>query len=107
MRETWVESLGWEEPLEEGMATHSCILAWKIPMDRGAWWAIAHGVIDLDMTEQACACTHTQPANNPPNDASVLDSWLNKMTSVIVRSAHLFIFLKSSKYKKEQLGSWG
>ena len=29
--ETWVQSLGWEEPLEEGMATHSSILAWKIP----------------------------------------------------------------------------
>ena len=43
MRETWVESLGWEEPLEEGMATHSCILAWKIPMDRGAWQATVHG----------------------------------------------------------------
>ena len=32
MRETWVESLGWENPLEEGMATHSSILVWRIPM---------------------------------------------------------------------------
>ena len=31
MRETWVRSLGWEDPLEEGMATQSSILAWKIP----------------------------------------------------------------------------
>ena len=31
MWETWVQSLGWEDPLEEGMATHSSILAWKIP----------------------------------------------------------------------------
>ena len=31
MRETWVRSLGWEDPLEEGMATHSSILAWRIP----------------------------------------------------------------------------
>ena len=31
MRETWVQSLGWEDPLEEGMATHSSTLAWKIP----------------------------------------------------------------------------
>ena len=44
MRETWVSSLGWEDPLEEGMATHSSILAWRIPMDREAWWAIVHGV---------------------------------------------------------------
>ena len=42
--ETWVRTLGWEDPLEEGMATHSRILAWRIPMDRGAWWAIVHGI---------------------------------------------------------------
>ena len=39
IRETWVQSLGWEEPLEEGMAIHSNILAWRILMDRGAWQA--------------------------------------------------------------------
>ena len=44
MRETWVWYLGWEDPLEEGMATHSSILAWRIPTDRGAWRAIVHGV---------------------------------------------------------------
>ena len=31
MRETWVQSMGWEDPLEKGMATHSSILAWRIP----------------------------------------------------------------------------
>ena len=36
MQETWVQSLGWEDPLEEAMATHFSILAWRIPMDRGA-----------------------------------------------------------------------
>ena len=36
MQETWVQFLGWEDPLEEGMAIHSNILAWRIPMDRGA-----------------------------------------------------------------------
>ena len=44
MWETWVRSLGWEDPLEEGMVTHSSILAWRIPMDRGAWRATVHGV---------------------------------------------------------------
>ena len=44
MWETWVRSLGWEDSLEEGMATHSSILAWRIPMDRGAWQATVHGV---------------------------------------------------------------
>ena len=44
MRETCVRSLGWEDLLEEGMMTHSNILAWGIPMDRGAWPATVHGV---------------------------------------------------------------
>ena len=42
--ETWVHFQGWEDPLEEGIATHSSILAWKIPMDRGAWHTPVHGV---------------------------------------------------------------
>ena len=42
--ETWVLSLGWEDPLEEGMATDSSIVAWRIPTDRGAWWAMVRGV---------------------------------------------------------------
>ena len=44
MRETWVQSLGWEDPLEEGMMTHTSSRARRIPMDRGAWWATVHGV---------------------------------------------------------------
>ena len=44
--ETWVPSLSGEDPLEEGMATHSTILAWRIPIDRGAWWATVWGVSD-------------------------------------------------------------
>ena len=42
--ETWVRSLGWKDALKEGMATHSSILAWRIHMDREAWWAKVHGV---------------------------------------------------------------
>ena len=44
MQEIWVQSLSREDGLEEGVATHSSILAWRIPMDRGAWWATVHGV---------------------------------------------------------------
>ena len=64
MQDTWVQSLGWEGPLEKGMSTHSSILAWKIPYspwgqgydnslqysclenpkDRGAWQSTVHGV---------------------------------------------------------------
>ena len=44
MQETWVRSLGWEDSLEEGMATHSSILAWRLLMDRGAWRVTVHEV---------------------------------------------------------------
>ena len=43
MQETPVRFLGQEDPLEEGMATHPSILAWRIPMDSGAWQATVHG----------------------------------------------------------------
>ena len=36
MQEIWVQSLGWEDPLKEGMATYSSILAWRIPMDQSS-----------------------------------------------------------------------
>ena len=44
MQERQVRSLGQEDPLEEEMATHSSILAWRMPMHRGVWWATVHGV---------------------------------------------------------------
>ena len=44
MRETWFQSLGWEDSLKKGMATQSSILAWRIPMDRGAWQAPVHRI---------------------------------------------------------------
>ena len=53
MQKTWVQSLGWEDPLKDGMATHSSILAWRIPMDRGVW-----GNKELDMTELPSTAHH-------------------------------------------------
>ena len=44
MQETPVRFLGWEDPLEEDMATHSSLLAWRIPMDKGAWQVTVYGV---------------------------------------------------------------
>ena len=50
MQETQVQSLGWEDPLEKEMATHSSILAWEIPWS-GAWQVTVHGVTkELDMS---------------------------------------------------------
>ena len=43
VQETWVRFLGWEDPLEEGMAARSSTLAWRIPIDRGAWQATVLG----------------------------------------------------------------
>ena len=62
MQETWVGSLGWKDPLEEGIATHSSILARRIPMDRGSWGATVYGVTksQTQLSDQAQhACTHT------------------------------------------------
>ena len=59
MHETWVQSLGWEDLLEEGMVTHSSILVWRTPMDRGARRATVHGVIK-SWTQQSGWSTHTQ-----------------------------------------------
>ena len=47
MQEAWVRSLGWEDPLEKGKATHSSILAWRIP-----WTVLVHGVTKLYTAER-------------------------------------------------------
>ena len=54
MWKTWVQSLDCEDPLEEGMAAHFSILAWRIPMDRGAWQATysPQGRKESDTAEQ-------------------------------------------------------
>ena len=59
MRETWVQSLGWEDPLEKGKATHSSILAQKSPWGRK----------ESDMTERLNTCT-------PPIDNRDQELWL-------------------------------
>ena len=45
-QDTWVQSLGWEDPLDKEMATHSCL---ENPTDRGSWWTTVHGIaLELD-----------------------------------------------------------
>ena len=55
MQETQVQSLSGEDPLEKEIATHSSILTWKNPMDRGAWWVIVQGIAKI----QTQLNTHT------------------------------------------------
>ena len=54
----WLQSLGWEDLLEQGTATHSSILDWRIPMDRGAWWAGVHRVAKSGTRPSDLAHTH-------------------------------------------------
>ena len=56
--ETWVQFLAGEDPLEAGMTTCSSNLAWRILMDRGAWWAIVSPCDhkESDLTEQLSTC---------------------------------------------------
>ena len=51
MREIWVPPLGWEDPLEKEMATHSRILAWRIPWTEEPGGLQSMGVLESDMTE--------------------------------------------------------
>ena len=59
--DTWntVQSLGWEDPLEEGMATHSSVLAWRIPWTEGLVGCSSWGHQDSDLTEA------TEHSNRP------------------------------------------
>ena len=56
VQETWVQSLGWEDPLEKEMATHSSILAWRIPWTV-AWWATAR-VVEKSWTQLSDQAQH-------------------------------------------------
>ena len=53
--------MGWEDPLEDGMATHSSVVAWRILMDRGAWQATVHGVAKSQTEVTWHAHTHDVP----------------------------------------------
>ena len=75
MQETPVWLLGQEDPLEEDMATHSSILAWRSPMDRGAWQATVHGV----------AKSQAYLSNQAQNEAHVSKTWWDR--SALMRSA--------------------
>ena len=59
MQETPVWSMAGEDPLEEGMATHYSILAWRLPMDRGAWWLQSMGLLSQTRLKQLSTTAHS------------------------------------------------
>ena len=72
MQKTWVRSLGWEDPVEEGMTTHSNILAWRVPIDRGAWQAAVPEVTKSrtrlsDQAQHIIRITQQRPAASLPS----------------------------------------
>ena len=87
MWETWVQSLGWDYPLEEGMATHSSVLAWRIPMEKEAWQATVHRVTK-SRTWQQLSTSYCSPG------------WLYKHIQIV-----LIIFSKISAGMVIRVGS--
>ena len=75
--ETWVGSLGQEDPMKEGMATHSSVLVWRTLMDRGAWQATVHRV-------------------------SKSQTWLKQLSTHVRRSSLRCIIIKLPKIKDKK-----
>ena len=65
MQETSIQSLGWEDPLEKGVATHSSIFAWRIPMDRSLVGYSPWGCKESDTTEWLSAFLPITPMVAP------------------------------------------
>ena len=84
MQETQFQSLGGEASLEEGVATHSSILAWRIPMDRGAWWATVHGV--------AKSWTWLKQLNTSTTLNYLLKTFFSRYSCTEIRTLHEFFW---------------
>ena len=79
--ETQVQALGWEDALEEGMATLSSILAWRIP-----WTGQSIGHTESDMAEAASHSTHEQLYANKMDNVEEMDKFLEKVHSPVTES---------------------
>ena len=108
MRENWVPSLGWRDPLEVGMATHSGILAKRIPMDRGAWWATIHGVAmgsqTMDKTEWLSTAQPCKYRFSPESTLG-LPSWCTHSLQTVLWLTLLWSLLLLSYFPALQLYS--
>ena len=79
MQETWVWSLGREDPLEKEMATHASILAWKNPMDRGVWQTTVHGVPKSWAWLSNWECRHACKRNQSLRQKVDFSEWSEQM----------------------------
>ena len=68
MQETQVQSLGWEDPLEKEMATHSSILAWRVPWTEKPEWATVHGVSKSRTQLSDFTSTLDEPSSSTPKE---------------------------------------
>ena len=101
MQETWVWSLGWADPLEEGMATHSSILAWRFPWTKEPGGYSPCSRKELDMTELLSTWKtiywYLDVAFSPiRNDTAALDCILNSYCNLHVPSCNQVLCLKNS-----------
>ena len=101
MQETWVWSLGWEDPLEKGMASHSSILAWKIPWTEEPGGLQSMGRRESDMIEWL---THTHTPVRVCLEVQAQPSEVNK--NGCTPSSHCWMSLPDSKYRTEGTEAW-
>ena len=99
MREIWVWSLGWEDLLAEGMVTHASILAWRIPMDRGAWRLQSVKSQRVDVTECLNTAHHQSECRKPSRGESCHCETPGRMGSQPERAFSLFMDKRSKQGK--------
>ena len=105
MRESWDQPLGWEDPLEEGMATHSSILAWRIPMDTGAspYFSKVFKLRDFFLILTTAQC-HQRPLDAVWHNGSFVD--YNILASEVRESHRNSCILLRIKLKLHWSWSW-
>ena len=114
IRVTWVWSLGWEDALEEGMATHSSILTWRIPMDREAWRFTVHGVAKScprlsDRAHSICNSLLKESASMQTALGIEFSNWLHSFHDhgiMFVLLLYTIRFQASILISNEQLDCW-